>query len=188
MSCCKDDGRVFQWTFCTVVTMSVTPTKMLYVGPGRYWDGWQCRYVTSHPGQLSLLPSAGWEMTSSQSVVMLCSWGIKAGTAHSTTTILRLFEFCLGKAGTRKVKPETNLDFLEQETVSGSGISWAICKSAPRSRPITIPALHHSVFTGQMPFLLPNQQRQSTEGLQTTEGLWLMSPVWVAGKTVRSPH
>jgi len=23
---------------------------------------------------------------------------------------------------------------------------------------------HHSVFTGQMPFLQPNQQRQSTEG------------------------
>jgi len=35
---------------------------------------------------------------------------------------------------------------LKQETVSGSGISWAICKSAPRSREITIPAHHHSVF------------------------------------------
>jgi len=30
--------------------------------------------------------------------------------------------------------------------VSGSGISWAICKSAPCSRQITIPAPHHSVF------------------------------------------
>jgi len=30
--------------------------------------------------------------------------------------------------------------------VSGSGISWAICKSAPRSRQITTPAPHHSVF------------------------------------------
>ena len=30
-----------------------------------------------------------------------------------------------------------------QETVSGSGISWAICKSAPRSRQITTPAPHH---------------------------------------------
>jgi len=48
--------------------------------------------------------------------------------------------------------------------VSGSGISWAICKSAPRSRQITMPAPHHSVFTGWMPFLPPNQQRQSTEG------------------------
>ena len=35
---------------------------------------------------------------------------------------------------------------LKQETVSGSGISWVICKSAPRSRQITMPAPHHSVF------------------------------------------
>ena len=30
--------------------------------------------------------------------------------------------------------------------MSGSGISWAICKSAPRSRQITTPATHRSVF------------------------------------------
>jgi len=30
--------------------------------------------------------------------------------------------------------------------VSGSDISWAICKSAPRSRQIATPAPHHSVF------------------------------------------
>jgi len=35
---------------------------------------------------------------------------------------------------------------LEQETMTGSGISWAICKSAPRSGQITMPAPHHSVF------------------------------------------
>jgi len=55
---------------------------------------------------------------------------------------------------------------FKQETVSGSGISRAICKSAPRSRQITTSAPHHSVFTGRMPFLPPNQQRQSTEGSQ----------------------
>jgi len=33
------------------------------------------------------------------------------------------------KGKTRNVK--TNLDLLEQEIVSGSGICWAICKSAP---------------------------------------------------------
>jgi len=49
-----------------------------------------------------------------------------------------------GWAGTRKVKPIWIL--LEQETVSGSGISWTICKSAPRCRQITTPAPHHSVF------------------------------------------
>jgi len=35
---------------------------------------------------------------------------------------------------------------LKQETRNGSGICWAICKSAPRSRQITMPAPHHSVF------------------------------------------
>jgi len=30
--------------------------------------------------------------------------------------------------------------------VSGSGINWAICKSAPHSRQITTPAPHHSAF------------------------------------------
>ena len=38
-------------------------------------------------------------------------------------------------AGTRKVKPIWIL--LKQETVSGSGISWAICKSASCSRQTT---------------------------------------------------
>ena len=45
-------------------------------------------------------------------------------------------------AGTRKVKPIWIL--LKQETVSGNGISWAICKSAHRSRQTTTPAPHHS--------------------------------------------
>ena len=52
---------------------------------------------------------------------------------------------------------------MSKRQVSGSDISWAICKSAPSSRQITMPAPHHSVFfTGRMPFLPPKQQRQST--------------------------
>ena len=47
-------------------------------------------------------------------------------------------------AGTRKEKPIWIL--LKQETVSGSGISWVTCKSAPCSSQITTPAPHHSVF------------------------------------------
>jgi len=35
---------------------------------------------------------------------------------------------------------------------------------------ITTPVPHHSVFTGRMPFLPPNQQHQSTEG-NSTEGI-----------------
>jgi len=61
---------------------------------------------------------------------------------------------------------KTNLDLLEQETVSGSGISWAMCNSAPHPRQITMPASHQSVFTARMPFLPPNQQHQSTENIK----------------------
>ena len=43
-------------------------------------------------------------------------------------------------------KGKTNLILLKQETVSGSGISWAVCKSAPLSRQITTLAPNHSVF------------------------------------------
>ena len=63
---------------------------------------------------------------------------------HTHTRLTALFPGLPGWAGTRKVKPIWVL--LKQETVSGSGISWAICKSAPRSRQITAPAPHHSVF------------------------------------------
>ena len=63
--------------------------------------------------------------------------------------------------------------------MSGSGISWDICKSAPRSRQITMPATHRSVFTGWMPFLPPNQQRQSTEG-KSAQSLGTKWPSYVA--------
>jgi len=44
----------------------------------------------------------------------------------------------------RYQKGKTNLDILEQGTVSGNGICWAICKSASRPRQITTPAPYHS--------------------------------------------
>ena len=45
--------------------------------------------------------------------------------ANTHTRLTALFPGLPGWAGTRKVKPIWIL--LEQETVSGSGISWAIC-------------------------------------------------------------
>ena len=66
-----------------------------------------------------------------------------------THTHNRLTALCPGLpgqrwAGTRTVKPIWIS--LKQETASGSGINWAICKSAPHSRQITTPAPHHSGF------------------------------------------
>jgi len=74
-----------------------------------------------------------------------------------------------GWASTRKVKPIWIL--VKPETVSGSGIGWTICKSAPHSRQITTPTPHCSVF--YMPDALPAAQptaskhwrQQSTEGI-----------------------
>ena len=63
---------------------------------------------------------------------------------HTHTRLTALFPGLPRWASTRKVK--TIWILPKQETVSGSGISWAICKSAPHSRQITMPAPHHSVF------------------------------------------
>ena len=78
---------------------------------------------------------------------------------------------------------------LKQETVSGCGISWDICKSAPCSRQITMPAPHCSVFTGRMPFLPPNQQCQSTEG-KTSCWLWNNKSLWcfILGILLKMKH
>ena len=45
--------------------------------------------------------------------------------------------------------------------MSGSGISWAVCKSAPRSREITMPAPHNSVF--HRPDALPAAQSAASK-------------------------
>ena len=73
---------------------------------------------------------------------------------HTHTRLTALFPGLPEWAGTRKVKPIWIL--LKQETVSGSGISWAICKSASRSRQMTTPAPHCSVF--YRPYALPATQ------------------------------
>ena len=74
-------------------------------------------------------------------------WSLLRNFYRITHTHIRLTALCPGLprwASSRKVKPIWIL--LKQETVSGSGISWAVCKSAPRSRQTTTPAPHYSVF------------------------------------------
>ena len=72
--------------------------------------------------------------------------GIIQDNIH-TYKCIRLTALCPGlsrSVGTIKVKPIWIL--LEQETVSGSGISWSICKSASRYRQITMPAPNTQFF------------------------------------------
>ena len=70
----------------------------------------------------------------------VCCGNLWSVTTH--THLTALFPGLPRWAGTRKIKPIWI--WLKQETVGGSGISWGICKSAPRSRQITTPAPHHS--------------------------------------------
>jgi len=64
-------------------------------------------------------------------------------------------------------KGKTIWILLKQETVSGSGITWvyASLHLAPDRWPCQHPTTQ--VFYGQMPFLLPNQQHQSTKDRNT---------------------
>jgi len=78
---------------------------------------------------------------------------------HTHTRLTALFPGLPGYTSTRKVKPMWIL--LKQETVSGSGISWDICKSATRSRQKTMPAPHHSVF--YRPDALPATQPMASK-------------------------
>jgi len=73
----------------------------------------------------------------------------------------------------RYQKGKTNLDFTE---ATDSEWQWhqlgrmQVCISLQTDNHASSPAPHHSVFfTGQMPFLLPNQQRESTEGNTNNE-------------------
>ena len=98
----------------------------------------QCQVTFKQPRQLLIIKP--WlSTTGSHSYRNQCT---HTHTPHTSLTAL-----CPGLprwAGTREVKPIWIL--LKQETVSGSGIRWAICNSAPRSRQITMPAPHCSVF------------------------------------------
>jgi len=96
--------------------------------------------------------------------VLYVSMGLSTDplTVHYYTTTIVLWLFWI-LSGTTRVsqyqKGKTNLDLLEQEIVSG--ICWAICKSAPHSRQITMPVPHHSVF--YRPDALPAAQPTATK-------------------------
>jgi len=86
---------------------------------------------------------------------------------------MALFPGLPGWAGTRKVKPIWI--WLNQETVSGSGISWAMCKSAPHSRQITTPAPHHSVF--YRPDALPAAEPTASKHITPSLSVILVSQI-----------
>ena len=78
---------------------------------------------------------------------------------HTHTRLTILCPGLAGWAGTRKTKPMWIL--IKQETASGSGIDWTICKSAPSSRQITTLTPHHSIC--HRPDALPAAQRTASK-------------------------
>ena len=96
--------------------------------------------VPAHPGCPGQIPQRR------KTVVCVCVLASAHARVHTnmhmrthahthTHTHTNHFTALLILSGTTRVsqhqKGKTNLDLLEQEIVSGSGISWAICKSAP---------------------------------------------------------
>jgi len=101
--------------------------------------------------------------------VLYIHWKLLASAhTHTHTRLMALCPGLPGWAGTRKVKPIWIL--LKQERVSGSVISWVICKSAPRSRQITTPASHHSDF--YRPDALPAAQSTASKHWRAWHQHW----------------
>ena len=98
-------------------------------------------------------------------------------TKHQQNTHTHPFNGPL--SGTTQVsryqKGKTNLDFfLKQETVSGSSISWAICKCASHSRQITMPTSHHSsLLQARCPSCCPTN---GVKALKATKKTSTVSP------------
>ena len=84
---CSGHKQSQRWRRGVAVTLFGVSTRLLYVGPvsTRMGDRLrQIKHLSISPSQLSLLPSAGREMSTSQSAVMLCGWGVKASMVYST--------------------------------------------------------------------------------------------------------
>jgi len=123
----------------------------------RTWDGlhWStcCRATQSLRSSLRLHWFVAWllhnlclravNVDSSHCLLYAHIWFLY--TSHKTHT--HPFNSPLSKTAqvSRYQKCKTNLDFTEARD-SGSGFSWAICKSAPRCRQTTMPAPHRSVY------------------------------------------
>ena len=105
---------------------------------------------------------------------------------HTHTRVTTLFPGLPWWAGTRKVKLIWIL--LKQETVSGSGISWGVFKSAPSSRQITMPTPHHSLF--YMPDALPVAQPTASKHWrqQTTTYHPFIHTISLLAENLHCPH
>jgi len=94
----------------------------------------------------------------------------------------------------RYQKGKTNLNFTE---ATESEWQWhllghmQVCTLLQTDNHASTPPGHHSVFTGRMPFLPPNPQRQSTEGKEDIcdkkhKFLWVRCPLCHPASSVKT--
>jgi len=85
----------------------------------------------------------------------------------------------------RYQKGKTNLDFTEARDSEWKWhqLGHMLCMSAHHSRQITTPEPHHSVFTGWMPFQLPNQEWDPPELFVTFQ-----KPITMQAQQSHCPH
>jgi len=151
--------RINGSTWCSSVQFSLlTSTVNISSGIHVFTTAWRSvQFICCTPPLLIIVNRCGLKFGISP---QRREWYRQTCTLH--TYLTALFPGLPRWAGTRKVKPIWIL--LKQETVSGNGISWAICKSTPRSRQITTPAPTTQFFYRPDALPAPIQQRQSTEG------------------------
>jgi len=121
---------------------------------------------TQVEGQM-LTPQPDMETSTSPSAVALPGSGIiHLDSSASAAAVAARGALPPTAAGTQQQTPHIHhASTSRQAPALETPVLKVLHKSAPRSRQITTPAPHHSVFTGRMPFLPPNQRRQSTEGI-----------------------
>ena len=105
---------------------------------------WMYNRLYHHRRRRVYLQSVYYTLQSAVQPGCTAGWTRRFKYSYTHTRLTALCPGLPGWAGTRKIKPIWIS--LKQETVTGSGISWAICKSAPRSRQLTTPAPYHSSF------------------------------------------
>ena len=125
----------FVLCFLIVLSLVGNTSAVDYLGRLFYWGPVVCIkwHVSSHCGEASCKLVRVYSVNFSYFII---KWDFITLFTHAKSTHTHPFNVPYPGlprwAGTRKAKPICIL--LKQETVSGSGISCAICKSAPRSR------------------------------------------------------
>ena len=127
--------------------------KMRYAVQVRFEFWWQC--FTSHNYVCLPLSSYQWNSV----LLWGLGWRIRRGPlmlrqcllAHLLLQLLQLLQpfnglFSRTTWVSRYQKGKTNLDFTGARDSEWQWHQLGMCKSAPRSRQITTPATHHSVF------------------------------------------